>query len=55
LDIVRKENFYKIFFCPPVSSQSVYFFHVTLSYHFRNISFLKRNYFFSYFFLDIMA
>jgi len=51
LDIVRKENFYEIFFCPPVSSKGIYLFHVTLSYHFRNTPFLKRN----YFFLDIMA
>jgi hypothetical protein len=34
LDIVRKENFYEIFFRPPVSSHGVYFFHVALSYHF---------------------
>jgi hypothetical protein len=27
LDIVRKENFYEIFFGPPVCSEGVYLFH----------------------------
>jgi hypothetical protein len=37
LDIVGKEYFYEIFFCPPVSSKGVYFFHVALSYHFFSV------------------
>lgn len=34
LDVVRKEDFYKVFFCSPISSKSIYLFHVSLSYHF---------------------
>ena len=34
LDVVRKEDFYEILFSSPISSEGIYLFHLSLSYHF---------------------